>query len=71
MCAQMTKSSNYRIRVEPKLHRMFLDACKAQDKPAAQVIRKFMKDYVNRFQSIQQTDLFVAEQPRLNNEREK
>lgn len=57
----MTKSSNYRIRVEPSLHREFLDACRLDDKPAAQVIREFMKDYVVSHGSERQSDLFVAE----------
>lgn len=61
MCAQMSKSANYRIRVEPDLHQEFLDACKAEDRPAAQVIREFMKDYVNKSRFNRQADLFVAE----------
>jgi len=59
----MSKSSNYRIRVEPSLHQDFLEACKADDRPAAQVIREFMKDYVLKHRQGIQVDLFVAEQP--------
>ena len=59
----MSKSSNYRIRVEPSLHQEFLEACKADDRPAAQVIREFMKDYVLKHRQGIQADLFVAEQP--------
>ena len=58
----MSKSANYRIRIEPDLHQEFLDVCKAEDKPAAQVIREFMRDYVKQYSSARQMDLFVAEQ---------
>ena len=59
----MPKSANYRIRVEPDLHQEFLDACKSEDRPAAQVIREFMRGYVNQRRAALQADLFVAEQP--------
>ncbi|WP_205312871.1 hypothetical protein [Rheinheimera maricola] len=59
----MPKSANYRIRIEPELHQEFLDACKSEDKPAAQVIREFMRGYVNKYRTALQPDLFVAEQP--------
>ena len=55
----MNKSSNYRIRVEPSLHQRFLDACRSEDRPAAQVIREFMRDYVARVETTKQRDLFI------------
>ncbi len=58
----MAKSSNYRIRVEPELHQEFLDICKSEDRPAAQVMREFMRAYVNKHRQGLQADLFVAEQ---------
>lgn len=45
-----TKDSGFRIRVQRDLREKFLDACRAQDKPAAQVIREFMRDYVDQHQ---------------------
>lgn len=63
----MSKSSNYRIRVEPSLHQEFLEACKAGDRPAAQVIREFMKDYVLKHRQGLQADLFVAKQSAKHN----
>lgn len=42
----MIKDSGLRIRVQRDLRDSFIDACRAQDKPAAQVIRQFMRDYV-------------------------
>jgi hypothetical protein len=42
------KDSGLRIRVERPLREAFLKACRDQDKPAAQVIREFMRGYVAR-----------------------
>lgn len=41
-----SKDAGLRIRVERTLRDEFLDACRAQDKPAAQIIREFMRSYV-------------------------
>lgn len=40
------KDVGLRIRVQRELREKFLEVCKAQDKPAAQVIREFMREYV-------------------------
>ena len=40
------KDVGLRIRVQRELREQFLDACRAQDKPAAQVLREFMHGYV-------------------------
>jgi hypothetical protein len=40
------KDVGLRIRVQRELREQFLEACKAQDKPAAQVLREFMREYV-------------------------
>ena len=40
------KDSGFRIRVERPLHEQFLQACRSNDRPAAQVLREFMRDYV-------------------------
>lgn len=42
----MTKDSALRIRIQRELHDRFLEVCRSQDKPAAQVLREFMRDYV-------------------------
>ena len=34
------------IRLERTLREWFLEMCRAQDRPAAQVIREFMREYV-------------------------
>lgn len=40
------KDAGLRIRVQRVLREEFLDACRQQDKPAAQVLREFMREYV-------------------------
>ena len=40
------KDAGFRIRVQRELREAFLATCKEQDKPAAQVIREYMRQYV-------------------------
>ena len=40
------KDTGVRIRVEKRLRDEFLETCRRQDKPAAQVLREFMRQYV-------------------------
>jgi hypothetical protein len=40
------KDRGVRIRVEKGLREQFLETCRRQDKPAAQVLRQFMRKYV-------------------------
>lgn len=42
------KDVGLRIRVQRELRDQFLETCRAQDKPAAQVIREFMRLYVEK-----------------------
>jgi hypothetical protein len=42
------KDAGLRIRVQRELRDQFLGACRADDRPAAQVLREFMRDYVAR-----------------------
>lgn len=42
------KDSGFRIRVECPLHEQFLQVCRSNDRPAAQVLSEFMRDYVAR-----------------------
>lgn len=57
----LSKSSNLRIRVEPQLHRDFLAVCRMQDRPAAQVLREFMKQFVEQHGLSTQAQLFEPE----------
>lgn len=50
------KDVGLRIRVQRDLREQFLAVCKAQDKPAAQVIREFMRSYVAEFERVAQDD---------------
>jgi hypothetical protein len=42
----MTKDAGLRIRVEHSLRDQFVETCRLHDKPAAQVLREFMREYV-------------------------
>jgi len=45
------KDSGLRIRIERELRERFLATCREQDRPAAQVIREFMREYVSANQN--------------------
>lgn len=42
-----TKDAGLRIRIDRELREAFVAACRANDMPAAQVLREFMRLYVN------------------------
>jgi hypothetical protein len=44
----MIKDVGIRIRVDRILRDRFLKICRAQDRPAAQVLREFMRSYVEQ-----------------------
>ncbi|MGX1744455.1 hypothetical protein ACWIEX_23150 [Bosea sp. NPDC055353] len=44
----MKKDAGMRIRIERELRDEFLAACQVLDRPAAQVIREFMRDFVRK-----------------------
>lgn len=44
------KDPGLRIRIERELRGKFLATCRGQDRPAAQVIREFMREYVSENQ---------------------
>ena len=46
------KDVGLRIRVQRELREQFLEACRAEDKPAAQVLREFMREYVGGYESV-------------------
>lgn len=47
----MKKDSGLRIRVERELRDQFLALCREHDRPAAQVIREFMRAYLQQHQA--------------------
>jgi hypothetical protein len=44
----MAKDSGLRIRMQRELRDEFVTVCRAQDKVAAQVLREFMRAFVDR-----------------------
>lgn len=53
-----TKDAGLRLRVEKELRQEFVEACRATGKPAAQVLREFMRDFVTRERVMIQRPLF-------------
>jgi len=58
-----TKDAGLRLRVEKELRQEFVDACRATGKPAAQVLREFMRDFVTRERVMLQRPLFEEGRP--------
>lgn len=54
----MVKESGMRIRVETELRKQFIDVCRSRDLTAAQVLRAFMRHYVNHRGAPWESDLF-------------
>ncbi len=54
---QHPKEESFNFRIDPKLKAEFQTAAEADDKPAAQVLREFMRAYVER----QRERAFAAE----------
>ena len=54
------KDAGLHIRVQRELRDQFLEACRAEDKPAAQVLREFMRHYVAHCSSGAKTALLGA-----------
>lgn len=52
------KDSGFRIRVDDGLRAEFIAACKRRDRTAAQVLRDFMRQYVDEQEAAVQRDLF-------------
>lgn len=49
------KDVGLRIRIDRHLREQFLKACQVEDKPAAQVLREFMRSYVAERDADQQS----------------
>lgn len=58
--ALKTKDVGFRLRVERQLRNEFVELCRAEGRPAAQVLREFMKQYVAGARSLSQQDLFAV-----------
>lgn len=55
------KGSGLRIRVDDDLRQEFLETCKTQHRPAAQVLREFMRSFVKKHKSDSSSDTLVTE----------
>ena len=60
----MTKSAALRVRIAPELHREFIEVCKLQDIPASQVLRQFMRLYIDQYRQGLQSELFAEDKER-------
>lgn len=54
----LTKDAGIRIRVETELREAFVQACRAQDRAASEVLRDFMRVFTDKHQR-GQGSLFV------------
>lgn len=43
-----TKTVSMTFMCEPELRKQFMAVCRADDKPASQVVRALMRDYIKR-----------------------
>jgi hypothetical protein len=55
-----TKDAGLRLRVERELRDEFVEACRAEGRPAAQVLRDFMRGYVSQNRVAAQGELFSS-----------
>ena len=53
-----TKDAGLRLRVEREIRQEFVEACRAEGKTAAQVLREYMRDYIARNRAAAQRELF-------------
>ena len=54
----LTKDVGFQVRIDKALREEFVEACRAQDRPAAQVVREFMRQYVDSYRRNAQGSLF-------------
>jgi len=55
---EMRKDAGLNIRIEKRLRRDFVELCRVEDRPAAQVLREFMRSYVEEHRGLLQGMLF-------------
>lgn len=57
------KDAGLRVRVEKELREEFVDTCRLQGRPAAEVLRDFMRAYVMQERGGRQAGLFTPTKP--------
>lgn len=62
------KDAGMRIRVEEDLRRQFISVCRKNDVSAAQVIRGFMRNFVDRHGIDDQSYLFTQQENEKSND---
>jgi hypothetical protein len=55
----MTKEAVFTMKLEPALRDEFMAAAQALDRPASQVVRDLMREFVQRQRDAQEYDAFV------------
>ena len=55
----MTKEAIFTMKLEPELRAEFMAAAKAADRPASQVLRELMREFVQRQQQAREYDEFL------------
>ena len=58
------KDSGLRIRVQRGLRDRFLRICRAQDKPAAQVLREYMRTYIDEHKELIANETAMSSGPK-------
>ena len=58
--ALKVKDAGLRLRIERELREEFVEVCRSEGRPAAQVLRDFMREYVARNRAAQQHELFAG-----------
>lgn len=57
--ALKVKDAGLRLRLERELRQDFIETCRAEGKAAAEVLREYMREYIARYGSSAQRDLFA------------
>ncbi|MDQ0473604.1 antitoxin of toxin-antitoxin stability system [Labrys wisconsinensis] len=55
----MAKEAVFTLKLEPELRDAFVAAAEAAHRPASQVVRELMRDYIQRHQDEQDYDAFL------------
>ncbi|WP_217903855.1 antitoxin of toxin-antitoxin stability system [Bordetella genomosp. 5] len=55
----MSTKAVFTMKLEPELRDMFMAEAAADDRPAAQVVRELMRDYISRRRQAREYDEFV------------
>lgn len=57
----MAKEAVFTMKLEPELRAAFMEAAAADDRPASQVVRELMRDYVEQKRQSREYDAFLRQ----------